>query len=146
MTKGHWRHFWQLGRDERLILVEAWCLLPLVDGCLRAGSFEIARRALGVLLKAIPRTGRGKQLDLERFSWLVKVASQRWPWPIRCLPRAIVLEALLRRSGVDCALQIGARREDGELRAHAWVEHEGRPIGEASDVGECYPPLSRNGV
>lgn len=146
MTRGHWRHFWQLGRDEKLILIEAWSLLPLVDGCLRAGSLAIARMALGVSLKAIPFAGRGDRLDLERFSWLVKVASQRWPWPIRCLPRALVLEGMLRQSGVDCALQIGARQEEGEIRAHAWIEHEGRPIGEASDVGERYPPLSRHGV
>ncbi|MDH3254415.1 MAG: lasso peptide biosynthesis B2 protein [Acidobacteriota bacterium] len=145
MRKGRWQRFRRLSRDEKKTLVQAWCLLPLVDVCLRAASFESAKKALGVVVGKEPSV---PDLDVEpeRLSRLVEIASRQHLWPIRCLPRAMVLEGLLRRSGVDCALQIGARREARGVAAHAWVEIEGRPIGEAENVDERFPPLSRTGA
>jgi len=145
MRKGGWKRFRRLSRDEKKTLVQAWCLLPLVDLCLRAASFESAKKALGVV---VGKESSVRDLDVEpdRVSWLVEVASRRHLWPIRCLPRAMVLQGLLRRSGVDCSLQLGARRKGRGVAAHAWVEINGRPIGEAGNVEERFPPLSRTGA
>lgn len=51
-------------------------------------------------------------------------------WPRRglCLRRSLVLGALLRR--YEPVLRIGVRRESGRIRAHAWIEIDGVPIGE----------------
>jgi hypothetical protein len=50
------------------------------------------------------------------------------PWTRTCLRRATVLYYLLRRGGRNVELCIGVRRdEQGELKAHAWLLHEGMP-------------------
>ena len=49
------------------------------------------------------------------------------PADSRCLMRSLVLTGLLARRGIDSSLVIGVRPE-GEFGAHAWVEHDGRPL------------------
>ena len=49
------------------------------------------------------------------------------PWDSRCLMRSLVLLRMLARRGVVCALVIGVRPRE-RFEAHAWVEHEGRPL------------------
>jgi len=55
-----------------------------------------------------------------------------------CLTRSLLLSWLLRRKGVRSELRIGVRLENGGLEAHAWVEHEGRPINDTDDVAERF--------
>ena len=49
------------------------------------------------------------------------------PTDSRCLMRSLVLSALLARRGIDSSLVIGVRTAEA-FGAHAWVEHEGRPL------------------
>jgi hypothetical protein len=42
----------------------------------------------------------------------------------------VALQALLLREGIESDVEIGVRRESDGLVAHAWVEIEGRPVGE----------------
>lgn len=45
------------------------------------------------------------------------------PWmQALCLPRALAVQAMLRRRGVGSRVCVGAGRENGVLAAHAWVE------------------------
>ncbi len=45
----------------------------------------------------------------------------------RCLMRSLVLTGLLARREISSTLVIGVRPEP-EFTAHAWVEHDGRPL------------------
>ncbi len=56
----------------------------------------------------------------------------------RCLMQSLVLQSLLARRGIESILAVGARQAP-DFAAHAWVEHEGTPLG--SDAG--YLPLVR---
>ena len=48
------------------------------------------------------------------------------PWRHSCLRRAVVLAALLRRSGRDAEVVIGVRRAPaGGFEAHAWLRCDG---------------------
>lgn len=58
-----------------------------------------------------------------------------------CLRRSLVLWWIARLEGIETALRIGVRREETELRAHAWVEHLGRPVNDAADIAEAFPPF-----
>ncbi len=49
------------------------------------------------------------------------------PGDTRCLRRSLVLVQLLARRGIAAQLVIGARTVPDFL-AHAWVEHEGKPV------------------
>lgn len=71
------------------------------------------------------------ELTVEVERWL-----QRLPgiWRMTCLKRAVVLFALLRRSGINVELHIGVKRDDaGALAAHAWLVRDGHTYLEPSD-------------
>lgn len=68
------------------------------------------------------------------------------PWHPRCLERSLVLNHLLRRRGHDARLRIGVRKRqpgslptdagiDSAIEAHAWVEVDGRVVGDRPGVG-----------
>jgi transglutaminase superfamily protein len=49
------------------------------------------------------------------------------PADSRCLVRSLVLSSLLSRRGIESSLVIGVRPKP-DFGAHAWVEHEGKPL------------------
>lgn len=54
------------------------------------------------------------------------------PGDTRCLVRSLVLTRLLASRGIQAKLVIGARTTP-EFLAHAWVEHDGRPVLDPGD-------------
>jgi hypothetical protein len=61
-----------------------------------------------------------------------------------CLTGAIVLHAILSRRDRPALVVIGAARVHGQLRAHAWVEDDGRVL--SIDGATGYLPLCRVGI
>jgi hypothetical protein len=74
----------------------------------------------------------------------VAAAAARGPLPVGCLPRALVLGTILSRRGIESVVRIGVRREDGTLRAHAWVEHAGVPVAEPPEIIARFAPFERD--
>jgi hypothetical protein len=64
----------------------------------------------------------------------------------RCLTRALVLEAVLRRAGLDVEMKVGVRREGEHWRAHAWVEWQGKPLAEPAGIAGAFAPLEPHGT
>ena len=59
-----------------------------------------------------------------------------------CLVRAIALENLLRRANVSAAsVRVGVLRDRGELLAHAWIELNGRVVGDDPSHVRRFTPL-----
>jgi Transglutaminase-like superfamily len=72
----------------------------------------------------------------------------RQPVRATCLEQALALVGLLSLTGVPARLVIGVSRPDPTLRAHAWVECDGRIVlGSAQSHGltplPAAPPLCR---
>lgn len=126
-----------LRREDRGSFVRAWAYLLLADVALRilpVHRVEALLRRLG---------GRSRRAaDSAQLAYLVGAASRHHLRPMNCLPRSLALQALLRRHGIEADLRIGVRREAGELRAHAWIEQAGRPVGEPADVELRFQPLA----
>lgn len=63
-----------------------------------------------------------------------------------CLYRTLTGFALLRAAGEPVRLVVGVRVERSDVEAHAWLERDGIPVGEAGDPRLCfaeafsYPP------
>ena len=111
--------------EERRALL--W-LLPLLLAArllLKPVGVPALRRGIGLVAPRLAPTP-------ERLAELLNVAAQRLPGFTACLPRAIVLEALLRRAGRSAELRIGLAplREAKRLDAHAWVELDGIALAE----------------
>ena len=120
------------------ILSRAWVCLLAAYAALR---FLPVRRVEALLEKL---AGKDRaEISSAHLARLVDVAARFHLRPITCLPRSLALRALLRRHGVEADLLIGVRREeDGVLRAHAWIEDAGCPVGESGDVRSRFRPLS----
>jgi hypothetical protein len=68
------------------------------------------------------------RFDLTTIIWAVEAVSARVP-RATCLTQAISAKVLLRWSGLQSDLCLGvACSVNGALRAHAWLEREGRTI------------------
>ncbi|MEA2563806.1 MAG: hypothetical protein QOH06_5310 [Acidobacteriota bacterium] len=112
-------------------LIRAWVYLLTADIALRFMALPRVERLLA--------GGRRRQaLPAGRLAALVTAAARHHLLPMTCLPRALALQALLRRNGIPAELRIGVRREAGDLQAHAWIEAAGSPVGEPSP---SYLPL-----
>jgi len=135
------RNLFRLPPGERAILAEAWGLFLLVELALRVLSFK---RLLGLHRKLSRTTGAtpasGRPASLARVVWLVEVAGRYAPVNPTCLKKALVLSWLLGRWGIPTALRIGVSREEGKLRAHAWLDYAGEPILGGQEAGR-YEPL-----
>lgn len=117
-------------------LARAWGYLLIADLALRF----LPMQRVEALLEGLSRR-RGRKVSTARLARLVDIAARCHLRPMTCLPRAVALRALLRRHSVEADLLIGVRREDGELRAHAWIEDGGQPVGEPADIRRRFQPL-----
>ena len=70
------------------------------------------------------------------------------PWfGSTCLYRALARYAVLRRTGLDATFVMGVGPRGVHDEGHAWVEVEGEPFVEPTDVSKYavtfrYPPVS----
>lgn len=112
-------HLWAFAR--------AWTVLLAADVGLRVLPFTRLERRLAPSLR-----GRAAaEPVVARLVWATEAAARHHLYPMRCLPRALCLRWLLGRHGIAAELRIGVRRGEDRLDAHAWVERDGRPVGEA---------------
>lgn len=123
---------------ERVLLWRAWVRLLWV----------------GVALRVLPLpkvqslcAGSGRPLrspvPASRLADLAAAAARHHILTLHCLPRALVLQSLLRDQGSDADLRIGVRRMEDAMEAHAWVEQDGRVIGDSPEIVHQYLPLER---
>ena len=124
------RKFLQLPISERHQVLEIAILLILVSCSLRLFSFRQVSRSLKALVTPGPLFVPADHMRSDRIAWAVGVASARIPFAT-CLPSALVLQALLERSGQPARVCFGVSKDLTEqLSAHAWVEDDrAAPVG-----------------
>lgn len=116
------------------MLCRLLALLPAIGAALRVLGFRRTRDLLEYASR--PRAiassdNAGEMSDIaQRIARLVAIASRHGPYGATCLRQSLALWWLLRRRGMGAELRIGVRKDGPELRAHAWVEHEGRSLGQ----------------
>lgn len=141
LRKGQtWR---RLSSRERSLLLKALVLLPLVTLVLQLGGLKRTQAVLMRLPQPNLLVPTNAQVPLIISTvQMVQIAAQYSPWWTNCLKKSLVLWYLLRHQGVASQLQIGVRLEAG-FQSHAWVEYQGRVIGESQDVRQLYTAFDR---
>jgi hypothetical protein len=119
-------------------------LLGATAAALRVGGLARVRRVLALWSNRAPR--RSKALETQAAAIAAAtivsdVAATARLLRARCLTRSLVLEAMLRRAGIDAELKVGARREGQRWRAHAWVEWQGQPLAEPAGIASTFAAL-----
>jgi hypothetical protein len=79
--------------------------------------------------------------SINRVCTAVNYACIWYPKQVLCLQCAFVTTYLLRRKGVPARMVLGAQKLP--FKAHAWVEVDGRPINERSNVQGTYAVWDR---
>ncbi|HYX24971.1 MAG TPA: lasso peptide biosynthesis B2 protein [Thermoanaerobaculia bacterium] len=136
------RRLRRLSRAEAWAFARAWVLLLAADLGLRLLPFPRLERWLA----PAPAGSAGvaaaaEEMAVPRLVWATAAAARHHLYPMRCLPQALCLRWLLGRHGIAAELRIGVERRRGEMRAHAWLERDGRPVGEGAGVAQRYAPL-----
>lgn len=78
---------------------------------------------------------------IDQVCTAVNYACVWYPKQALCLQRSFVTTCLLRKHGVAAQMVLGAQKLP--FKAHAWVEVNGRPINERSNVKVTYAVWDR---
>jgi hypothetical protein len=138
LREGVLRRLRRLTAAEAWAFARAWLVLLTADLGLRLLPFRRLERWLAPPAVAEPK---GEETVVPSLVWATAAAARHHLYPMRCLPQALCLRWLLGRHGIVAELRIGVERRRGEMRAHAWVERDGSPVGDGFGVADRYAPL-----
>jgi hypothetical protein len=106
---------------DAVVATGAVLLVPVAAASIRLMPLPRAMSLVSRLARCLPMPSIS--LDTAR---IVNGAASRAG--ARCLTTAVVVHAILGRAGVASQVVIAAARQDGQLKSHAWVECDGRPV------------------
>src|SRR5713101_7410084 len=116
-----------------MLLLRALFTLLVYDILSRLCSFK----AIHATIKGWKVANKSFGQDtINRVCVAVNYACVWYPKQALCLQRAFVTAYPLRKSGVPAQIIWGAQKLP--FKAHAWVEVNGRPVNERSDVQAIY--------
>ena len=133
--------FLALPAGEQALLLQSVAGLTFTAATLRLFGYKRVQRWLR--RKQSVRSSAGLD-EARRRALAVQRVARRLPYAT-CLPRSLTLWWLLQRQGIEADIHVGVKKEDGELKAHAWVECQGTILGDTSDVRRRFIPF-RNPV
>ena len=120
--------------------------LAHAQAVLLAALWAIRTRPRGRLLRPVepsdvpPRPDQVRRIA--RMATAVDRAARFGLFRPTCLVRAIALESLLRREHVEsAAVRVGVLPQRGALLAHAWIELDGRVVGDEPSRVHRFVPL-----
>src|SRR5438552_18993690 len=139
------RRFSALERPAQRLFLRALVLLPLVTLSLRWRGFRATQAALQLFLSNVSQESAagpvGKSTAVTAH--MVHAADRHGVVHPSCLAKSLTLWWLLGRQGITSRLRIGIRKENGKLRAHAWVEREGTALDEPEELHRHYAAFDR---
>ena len=122
------RSFFRLTLREYYVALIALPLVVAVRFALWMLPSHVIVRVVSRVASMRDRELVHRQVSASTIVWAVEAMSRRIP-RATCLTQALAAKLLLRVFGLSSQLCLGvARTADGALRAHAWIEREGRPI------------------
>ena len=138
-----WQKLRTLRTRDFLLLAEASTLVTIVNVALRFLPYRFLERLNQVRVTATSSSNPPTVVP-GKIGWAVQAVARRLPGKNACLVQALTAQAMLRRRGYPSDLRIGVagRDPEGAIKAHAWVEYDGKVIvGEIADLSS-YSVLS----
>ena len=147
--------FAALTRRERVLLLQSLLMLPVTALSVKVLGVQRFRNALARLsrkgkdfsahssLNAEPAVF-SKDLKIQearQIARLVRAAANHGLYNANCLEQSLVLSALLESNGLENQIRFGARKEEDQLQAHAWVECLGIALNEDRGLQQRYAPF-----
>ena len=120
-----------------LLVWKAYARLMQFDFYLRKGNFQLLYRKV----RDCALQHRSSAIGIEQVCRAVDLAAIWYPKRVLCLQRSAVIVCLLRFQGFPAQLVLGAQKLP--FKAHAWVEVQGRVVGDRTYVPDIYAVLDR---
>lgn len=132
----HLSKFLALNYQKKLLLFSTFILLILVRMGLLLLSFKRLQQLLSNISNPKPQRQDKYQISIDKIVWAVEVSSHYMPGGVKCLARALTCQVFMSRHGYTSNLCIGVAKDiQGELKAHAWLENQGKVvIGNVPDL------------
>ena len=144
----NFRKLQALSSSEQVDLVKALLVLPVTAVALQLVGLRRWQLVMAQVTRAKAaksKTGRSTQIvEAQRVARLVAIASRYGIHRANCLQQSLVLRWLLKQRNIESEIRYGARKEETELSAHAWVEFEGIVLNDTHDVGTRYRPFQHS--
>lgn len=133
------RRYRALPRNTRLLFLRAVCLLPVISLSLKMRGFGATQRWLeNAAPKQASAGGSNMAQGVADVVRAVGAAGRHGFGHPTCLEQSLAIWWLLRRQSVSSQLRIGVRKNAGKFEAHAWVECEGKVLGEPGGEHQHY--------
>ena len=131
---GRFGRWLELPPCERWVLLGMMVGLPVISASLWVFGVVRTRRWLERLSSsdALRNAEAADLQSSQRMSRLAEIAGRRGAVPATCLRQSLLVYWLLRRRGFAPELKIGVRKRESLFDAHAWVELQGVPLGQAN--------------
>ena len=123
-----------------MTLMEAWWLLLFFNLTLRLKSYDHLSNSSFPQPEKLPDSSHTLTIT-QKLQPLVGYASRLHPIPMTCLVKSLALQKMLSKRSIPAQVKIGTQKIHNALYAHAWVEVNGVPIGEASDLTQKFHVL-----
>lgn len=81
-------------------------------------------------------------VELKKYRALLNLA-YRLPF-VNCLSISVAFWLLMKQKGLKTDLKFGMLKEEGKLKAHAWLEYKGAPIAPDTRRNEKYIAFSES--
>jgi hypothetical protein len=134
----------RLSLTDCALFFQAWTWLLLFDIGLRTRPFPELQVFAARLTSQQPSSLEQTEKLLHALRVAVDRARRNHLYPMTCLRRALTLQKMLAKRGIAADLKIGVRKENGQLSAHAWLEYQGKVLGEAEKVTEKFNALEKS--
>jgi hypothetical protein len=122
-----------LSLSEWFLMIQAWWLL--------LGFYLALRRVNFTRLKQwLPRASQKKDPLIlpARLKQLVDMSARLHVLTMTCLVKSLTLRWMLISRGQPSSLRIGVMKTPAGMQAHAWIELNNIPLGEAQDIAERF--------
>ena len=136
---------WRLSWTERWLLAESFAVLAGASFGLRLLGFRRCYFLLNLLAPGADEVGEAagalRQARGQALAKSLGIAAARIPFGATCLQQSLALWWLLRRHNVESQMRIGVTKDDGQFKAHAWVELLGSALNDRQDVSSRFKPF-----
>ena len=97
--------------------------LELTVACfkLKKYEFKIIAQKLGKSEAECPKINTNPTQETRYLKGLIVRISELLPWRCVCFPQAIAGQRILNKKNIPSTLYLGLLKENGEMKAHAWL-------------------------
>ena len=137
------RRLLTLSSEDRRLAIRSLFALPRLSFLLRSAKYSYRYARPGELPLAIHSLAtREEQIfRAKAAAGIVNRVAARLPIEAKCLVRSVYLRRALADCGIVSSLKIGVRIGRLTFDAHAWVECQGTPINDLTDVTDRFADI-----